>query len=184
MPDTRILLAHIASAHSIKGEVSLKTYTEDPLGIAEYGPLTDEQGRTFEIASVRPSNKGTIARIKGVADRNAAEALKGVALYVDRAKLPEPDDGDYYHTDLIGLAAVDPEGREIGKIAAVQNFGAGDLLELQIPGARQTELIPFTDAYVPIVDIKAGRVTVVMPEMIGDQNEEAREGNEGTDADE
>lgn len=177
MTDTRILLAHIAGAHGIKGEVSLKTYTEDPLGIADYGALTDERGRVFEIASVRPSNKGTIARIKGVVDRNAAEALKGVALYVERAAMPEPDEGDYYHADLVGLKAVRPDGVEIGAVVAVQNFGAGDLLELRLEGSKLTELIPFTDACVPVVDVKGGTVTVVLPDMIGDQAEEAAIGN-------
>lgn len=177
MTDTRILLGHIAGAHGIKGEVLIKSYTGDPLAIADYGPLTDDRGRTHVIASVRPSNKGVIARIKGVSDRNAAEALKGTALHVDRSAMPEPEDGDYYHADLIGLRAVRTDGVELGKVIAVQNFGAGDLLELQLPGARQTEFIPFTDACVPRVDIKNGTVTVVMPEMVGDQAEEAALGN-------
>ncbi len=177
MTDTRILLGHIAGAHGIKGEVLIKSYTGDPLAVADYGPLTDDRGRTHVIASVRPSNKGVIARIKGVSDRNAAEALKGTALYVERGAMPEPEEGDYYHADLIGLKAVRPGGHELGKVVAVQNFGAGDLLELQLPGARQTEFVPFTDACVPEVDIKGGTVTVIMPEMIGDQAEESALGN-------
>lgn len=177
MTDARILLGHIAGAHGIKGEVLIKSYTGDPLAIADYGPLTDDSGRTHVIASVRPSNKGVIARIKGVSDRNAAEALKGTALHVGREAMPAPDEGDYYHADLIGLKAVRPDGVELGKVVAVQNFGAGDLLELQLAGARQTEFVPFTDACVPAVDVKGGTVTVVMPEMIGDQAEESALGN-------
>ena len=180
---SRILLGHIAGAHGIKGEVLVKSYTGDPLAIADYGPLTDERGRTFEIASVRASNKGVIARLKGVADRNASEALKGVALYVDRAAMPDPDEGDYYHTDLIGLAAVDAQGNRIGKVVAVQNFGAGDLLELRLDGAKLTEFVPFTDACVPVVDIKGGRVTIVLPETAGSQDEESSQGN-GDDGEE
>lgn len=183
MTQSRILLGHIAGAHGIKGEVLVKSYTGDPLAIADYGPLADERGRAFEIASVRASNKGVIARLKGVTDRNAAEALKGVALHVDRAKMPEPDEGDYYHADLVGLAAVDASGNAIGKVVAVQNFGAGDLLELRLDGAKQTEFVPFTDACVPTVDIAGGRVTVRLPETIGSQDEENAEGH-GDDSEE
>lgn len=183
MTTPRILLGHIAGAHGIKGEVLVKSYTGDPLAVADYGPLSDEQGRTFVIAAVRASNKGVIARLKGVTDRNAAEALKGTALYVDRTAMPDPDEGDYYHADLIGLAAVNPQGEEIGKVVAVQNFGAGVLLEVRLGGARQTEFVPFTDACVPTVDIKGGRVTVILPEMIGSQEEETAEG-QGDDSEE
>ena len=165
----RILLADIVSAHGIRGDVVLRTYTADPEAISSYGTLSDESGRrTFEIASARATNKGVVARIKGVATRTDAEALRGTKLYVARSALPAPDDGDYYHTDLIGLAAQAPDGVPIGRIVAVQNFGAGDLLEIQLAGSKDSEFVPFTDACVPTVDIAGGTVVVIMPVMVGE----------------
>ncbi len=114
---------------------------------------------------------GVVARLEGVSDRNAAEALKGVELYVDRDKLPAAAEGEFYHADLIGLAAVDPQGKRLGEIVAVQNYGAGDLLEIRLTGAGKTELVPFTEATVPEVDIAAGRVVVAMPAASGDEEE-------------
>jgi 16S rRNA processing protein RimM len=104
-----------------------------------------------------------VARLEGVADRDAAEALKGVELYVARDRLPPAAEGEFYHADLVGLAAVDAAGKAIGTIVAVHNFGAGDLLEIKLSGASKTELVPFTDAFVPEVDIAARRVVVVLP---------------------
>ena len=160
----RILLGRIAGAHGIRGEVIIHAFTEPPENIAAYGPLSDEAGaRTFRIETARATAKGVVARLAGVSDRTAAEALKGVDLYVDRDRLPPAVEGEYYHADLIGMAAVDPAGQRIGEVVAVQNFGAGDLLEIRLAGARQTELIPFTDAHVPEVDVAARRVVVVLP---------------------
>ncbi len=160
----RILLGRIAGAHGIRGEVLIKTYTEAPENIGAYGPLADESGaRSFKIKVVRVTPKGVIARIAGVADRNGAEALKGVELHVDRDRLPAESEGEYYHADLIGLAAVDAQGAAVGTIVAVQNFGAGDLIEIRLAGSAKTELVPFTDSFVPEVDLKAGRAVVLMP---------------------
>ncbi|MFM1815738.1 MAG: Ribosome maturation factor RimM [Pseudomonadota bacterium] len=161
----RVLLGHIASAHGIKGEVLIKSYAAVPEDIAAYGPLSDEEGaRTFSIVSLRPSNKGLIARIEGVGDRNAAEALKGTGLYVDRDVLPEPeDDGEFYVTDLVGLDAVDTAGNRFGEIVAVQNFGAGDLLEIRLTRRKQTEFVSFEERFVPEVDVAARRVVVDLP---------------------
>jgi 16S rRNA processing protein RimM len=173
----RILLGHIAGAHGIKGEVLIKSYTAELADIGAYGPLTDERGQApLMIEQTRISNKGVIARIAGVRDRNAAEALKGRALAVERTALPAPGDGDYYHADLIGLAAVAPDGSVLGTVVAVQNFGAGDLLELSRAETLETEFVPFTNACVPIVDVTAGRVTIVLPETTGDQAEERASG--------
>ena len=165
----RILLGEIVAAHGIRGEVGIKTYTAAPEAIADYGPLSDETGRrTFEITGVKMTAKGIVARIKGVADRTGAEALKGTGLYVVRALLPNADEagGEYYHADLIGLAAVAPDGTALGTIVAVSNFGAGDLIEIKAPGRNATEFVPFTDACVPVVDLVGGTVTVVMPEVV------------------
>jgi 16S rRNA processing protein RimM len=165
----RILLGRIAGAHGIRGEVLIHSFAEPPENIAAYGPLTDAaSARTFTIESARATAKGVVARLAGVADRTAAEALKGVDLYVERGRLPPAGEGEYYHADLIGLAVVDPAGQRIGEIVAVQNYGAGDLLEIRLAGARQTELIPFTDAHVPEVDVAAKRVVVLLPAQSAD----------------
>ncbi len=174
--ETRVLLGSFANAHGIRGEVQVRTYTGAPESIASYGPLSDKAGaRTFKLKVVRVTDKGIIARVEGIADRNAAETLKGIELYVDRAKLPAADEGEYYHADLIGLRAESPEGEEIGKIIAVANFGASDLLEIQLKGGTATEFVPFSDACVPHVDIASGVATVVMPEMVGEEEGESGE---------
>ena len=166
----RILLGHIAGAHGIRGEVLIKTYTEAPENVGAYGPLSDEGGtRTFNLKSARATSKGVVARLQGVDDRNAAEALKGIALYIERERLPAAADGEFYHADLIGLAAVDGDGTPLGEIVAVQNYGAGDLLEIRLAGASKTELVPFTDAAVPEVDIAARRVVVILPSEAHDE---------------
>jgi 16S rRNA processing protein RimM len=160
----RILLGRIAGAHGIRGEVVIHSYAAAPEDVGAYGPLMDASGaRSFEIASARVTAKGVVARLKGVDDRNAADALKGVELYVARHKLPAAAEGEYYHADLIGLAAVDAEGKAIGEIVAVSNFGAGDLIEIRLVGSSKTELVPFTDANVLEVDLAARRIVVIMP---------------------
>lgn len=161
---TRILLGRIVGAHGIRGEVAIKTFTAAPENIGAYGLLADQGGtRTFKVESARVTPKGVVARIKGVVDRNGAEALKGVELYIERDRLPAAADGEFYHADLIGLAAVTPQGEPVGEIVAVQNYGAGDLLEIRLTGSRKTEFVPFTGAAVPEVDIAARRVVVVLP---------------------
>src|SRR6185503_8065326 len=124
-----------------------------------------------QIESARATARGVVARLEGVDDRTAAEALKGVELYVDRDRLPAAAEGEFYHADLIGLAAIDPEGKRIGEIVAVQNFGAGDLLEIRLAGSGKTELVPFSEAAVPEVDIAAGRAVVAMPAASDDEEE-------------
>ena len=168
----RILLGRIAGAHGIRGEVAIHAFTAAPEDIGAYGPLLDASGaRSFEIGIVRVTTKGVVARLTGVGDRNAAEALKGVELYLDRDRLPAAAEGEFYHADLIGLAAVDPEGKPIGAIVAVPNYGAGDLLEIRLAGSGRTEFVPFTEATVPEVDIVAGRVVIVTPAVSGDEEE-------------
>ncbi len=163
----RILLGRIADAHGIRGEVVIHAYTAAPEDIAAYGPLSDEGGRrAFTIERMRLTAKGVVARLAGVGDRNAAEALKGTELYVARDRLPPAAEGEFYHADLVGLAAVDAAGVRIGEVVAVQNYGAGDLLELRLAGSAATELVPFTDAFVPEVDLAAGRVVIVLPRAV------------------
>mgnify|MGYP000184974677 CR=1 FL=1 len=159
-----MLLGRIAGAHGIRGEVLIKSFTAAPEDIGAYGALSTADGsRAFEIASARSTPKGgVVARLKGISDRNAAEALKGTDLYVARDRMPPPSDDEFYYADLVGMTAVTPDGATLGEIVAVQNFGAGDLLEVRLAGKAKTELIPFTDAVVPDVDAAARRVTVVL----------------------
>lgn len=162
-----VLLGRIGAAQGLRGELRITTFTESPDNIAAYGPLRDAKGRSFEIETLR-GLKGTqvVVRLAGVDDRTAAEALNGVELFIDKALLPATDEDEWYFEDLIGLKAVAPDGSEIGEIASVQNFGAGDLLEIRLSGSQGTVFLPFTEAAVPEVDIKAGRLTVIMPEEI------------------
>lgn len=159
-PQNPIQMAVIGAAHGIKGELRVKTFTGDPLALADYGPLYAKDGRTFEIAAIRPANEVVVVRFKGVNDRNAAEALTNTELFVDRSALPDNgDEGEFYHTDLVGLAVRDENGEPVGKVFAVQNFGGGDILEIQYQG-RKGVLIPFTQAAVPVVDIAGGFVAI------------------------
>jgi 16S rRNA processing protein RimM len=160
--------------------VRIKTYTERPEDIAAYGPLSDEAGaRRFDIVSVKPAKDGVFARIAGIDERAAAEALKGARLYVDRAALPEPEPESWYHGDLIGLAAVAPDGTALGTVEAVHNFGAGDLLEIAFFGRRATELVPFAKELVPEVDVAAGRIVLDLPDKFFEAGEMEGEKEDG-----
>jgi 16S rRNA processing protein RimM len=162
----RIRIARIGAAHGIKGEVRVKVYTADPANIAAYGPLLAEDGRSFEVASFRPAAGSApdmlVVKFKGIGDRNAAEAVNGLELTVPRDRLPPAEEDEFYHADLVGLAAVTPDGNELGTVVAVHNYGAGDLLEIA-PRHGETILVPFTRIAVPEVDLAAGRVTVDPP---------------------
>lgn len=162
---TKILLGQIGAAHGIKGHVRIATHTQDPLAIGTYGPLdTDRPGLTVTLSKLRLHKTVVVAQIKGIADRNAAEALNGVNLFVDRAKLPEIDDeDDFYHADLIGLEARLDTGITIGKVSALPNFGGGDLIEVRDPNSGDTYLYPFTKTVVPQVNIAEGYLTIVVP---------------------
>ena len=162
--DARICVAQIGAAHGIRGEVRLKAFTAEPDAITRYGPLESEDGtRQFELLSLRPGSGHFLARFKDVEDRNAAEALRTVRLYVAREKLPEAAENEFYFTDLIGLTAVGFDNCVYGTIAAVQNFGAGDLLEIAPAAGGATVFLPFTKAAVPQIDIKGGRVLIDPP---------------------
>jgi 16S rRNA processing protein RimM len=167
LPDadaSRVCVAEIGAAHGIAGEVRLRALTEDPLAVTQFGPLQTEDGRDVTIAAVRPGKDCLIARLAGVADRTAAERLRNVKLYVTRDKLPAIEEPEtWYHADLVGLAAVASDGAAFGRVVAVQNFGAGDLLEIAPAAGGPTVLLPFTDAVVPEVDVPGGRVVVNPP---------------------
>jgi 16S rRNA processing protein RimM len=160
----RICLGQIGAAHGLRGEVRLHSFTADPSAIARYGPLETDDGRTFEIESLRPAKDHFVARLVGIHGRNAAELLTNVKLYVPRERLPEPEAGDeFYHADLVGLAVVDRTGRQLGAVVAVHNFGAGDLIELRLNTSDKTELVPFDEATVPEIDLATGRLIVELP---------------------
>ncbi len=162
--DERLCVGVIAGAHGVRGLVKIKSFTADPANLTAYGPLTDESGaRRYRVAVTGRAKGVLLARIEGVGDRDAARALRGARLFVARAALPEPEDEEYYHADLIGLAVEDRAGAPLGRVAAVQNFGAGDILEIERPD-RGTLLVPFTKAAVPLVDPAGGRVVVEAPE--------------------
>lgn len=165
--DTRICVAQIGAAHGLKGEVRLWSYTEEPAAVARYGALTTEDGsRQIEIVQLRAEKDYFIAKLRGIEDRNAAEALRNARLYVARERLPAPDDADtFYHADLIGLAAVDPDGKALGDVIAIHNYGAGDIVEIRLADGS-TQMFPFHEAVVPQIDIAAGRMTIVPPEEI------------------
>jgi 16S rRNA processing protein RimM len=174
-----VLMGAILGAHGIKGEVKVKSFAAKPAAIADYGPLTDtKHKRSFELDIVGTGDaaKGiVIARIAGVNDRNAAEALKGVELFVERARLPAPKDPEeFYLADLIGLQAFDSKDAKLGEIVSVDNYGAGDLL-LVVPETGEGFVVPFAKAFVPVVDIKGGRVTLDLPADFFDvpENDEA-----------
>ena len=164
-----ICVARIGAAHGVRGAVKLWTFTEDPFAVKAYGPLMTKDGaRQFEVTSAREAKGHLVATLKGVATREEAERLNGVELYVAREKLPDTEADEYYHADLIGLAAVNAANEPLGKVIAIHNFGAGDIIEIAPPGGT-TMLLPFTNAVVPTVDVAGGRVVIELPpEIEGD----------------
>ena len=162
----RVCLGQIGAAHGVRGEVRLRSFTSDPAAIADYGPIETEDGRVLEIEALRPAKDHFVARLAGIRDRDAASALTNVKLYVPRERLPQTESPDeFYHADLIGLAAVDQTGRTLGTVVAIHNFGAGDIIEIAPPKGA-TMLLPFTNAVVPTVDIAGGRVVIELPQEI------------------
>jgi 16S rRNA processing protein RimM len=165
-----ICVARIGAAHGVRGAVKLWTFTEDPLAVRDYGPLMTKDGaRQFEVTHVREAKDHLVATLKGIATRDDAERLNGLELYVPRDRLPETDDDEYYHADLIGLAAVNSADEPLGREVAIHNFGAGDIIEIA-PAKGATMLLPFTNAVVPTVDLAGGRVIIELPQEIeGDE---------------
>ena len=161
-----VCVARIGAAHGVRGAVRLWTFTEDPLAVKDYGPLMTRDGtRQFEVTHAREAKDHLVVTLKGVASRDDAERLNGLELYVPRDRLPETDDGEYYHTDLIGLVAVTTTEQPLGKVIAIHNFGAGDIIEIAPPHGA-TMLLPFTNAVVPTVDLASGRVVIELPQEV------------------
>lgn len=161
----KICVGAIAGAFGVRGEVRLKSFTAIPEDIASYAPLETEDGaRSFTVKVTRQIKNGLAARLSGVATKEAADDLRGTQLFVPRDRLPSLPDDEFYHADLIGLEVTDTGGASLGKVLAVINNGADDLLELSAPGQKQTVLLPFTKEVVPTVDLAQGRIVADPPE--------------------
>jgi 16S rRNA processing protein RimM len=157
-----VLVGTITGAHGIRGEVKLRSFTADPAAIAAYSPLETAKGAKIEIAKLRPQKDGFIAILKGVTDRNAAEALRGTELFVPRERLPEPEEDEVYVHDLIGLPVFLADGSRLGEIVEVADYGAGDLIDVKVEGRKDTVLIPFASQYV--LEADGSKVVVDLPE--------------------
>ena len=159
-----VFLAVVTGAQGLKGEVKAKLFTAAPDALPRYGVLHTGSGRKLKITACRPTKAGeAVIAFEGVSDRNAAEALKGTELFVDRAALPQTEEDEFYHADLIGLEARDSEGRILGKISTLHNFGASDVIEIQRPDGDHV-LLAFSKQTVPVLNIAAGYVVVAVPE--------------------
>ncbi len=177
MTEDRLCIGVIAGAHGVRGDLRIKSFTTDPQDLAAYGPLTDITGaRVFRVRLLGAAGGLLRAHIDGIGDRDAAEAVAGTELYIDRAALPPTEEDEYYHSDLIGLRAETGDGTGLGTVRALYDFGAGDVVEIAL-AAGGTLVLPFTHAAVPSVDPAAGRIVVVLPEEV-----EARAPKTGRDA--
>lgn len=161
-----VVLGAVIGAHGLKGEVKVKTFTHSPEKLGAYGTLSTSDGRVFTIKELRATKPDeAVARFAEIADRNAAEALKGTELFVSREMLPDADANEFYHADLIGLRAEDGEGRVLGTVTAVHNFGASDVIEIARDDGDSV-MLPFTHEIVPVIEIEAGRVIIAAPEEV------------------
>ena len=171
MAAKRVRVAKIGAAHGLRGEVRLFVDADDPLAVKKLGPLEDESGaRQFKIASLREAKDHLLVRFDGISDRTAAELMTNMELFVPRDRLPKQiDENRFYQTDLVGLRVETSAGEMLGSIVAVQNFGAGDLLEVAPEKGGHTFYLPFADPFVPVVDIEGGKVVVELPAGIFDE---------------
>ena len=169
-----ICIARIGAAHGVRGAVKLWTFTEDPLAVLRYGTLATQDGtRQFVVTHAREAKGHLVATLKGIATRDDAERLNGIELYIARDKLPATGEDEYYHADLVGLAAVNVAGEPLGRVTAIHNFGAGDIIEIA-PARGAAMLLPFTNAVVPTVDLAGGRLVIELPaEIEGDDPADA-----------
>ena len=160
-----ICVGAFSGSYGVNGEIRLKSFCADPEAIADYAPLTSEDGkRVFSITLTRSIKGALVAKIDGITNKEDADALKGIRLFAERAQLPALPDDEFYHADLIGLTVLDTGGTVIGTVHAVQNHGASDLLEIVLEGSSATVLLPFTNEVVPTVDLASGRIVADPPE--------------------
>jgi 16S rRNA processing protein RimM len=159
----KLCVGVVTGPHGIRGAVRLKSFTADPADIGAYGPLSDEAGlRRFTVRVTGAVKGAIIAELSGVGDRNAAEGLKGLQLFVDRDQLPPAEEEEFYHADLIGLRAELVDGKPLGTVSALHDFGAGQSLEITT-GGRETIMVPFTRAAVPVIELAGGRLVIDPP---------------------
>jgi 16S rRNA processing protein RimM len=169
-----VLVGQVAGAFGVRGEVRVTAFTQDPASLLDYGPLLDEAGKpALTLVSGRPDKNVLVGRAKEIATREEAQAMRGLRLYIPRDRLPAPDEDEFYLADLIGLAVLSPTDEALGRVKSVQNFGAGDLLEIEPPGGAATWWAPFTKAVVPQVRLTEGVVVVDRPAEIEDGSNEA-----------
>jgi 16S rRNA processing protein RimM len=160
----RIVVGRFGAPHGVRGEVRLRSFTAEPEAIAAYGPLQTEDGRAIEIEALRSAKDHFVATLAGVHDRDAAARFANAKLYAPRERLPQlADPEEFYYADLIGLAVIDRRGERIGSVVAIRNFGAGDLIEVQLDASRKCELLAFNDNNVPNVDVAAGTIVIDPP---------------------
>lgn len=161
-----VCVGAIAGSYGVRGDVRIKSFCAVPEDIETYGPLTAEDGKTYTLTLERAVKNGFSGQIAEIQTKEDADALKGVRLFVARDQLPHLPDDEYYYSDLEGLAVFDTGGTHLGRVKAVQNHGASDILEVLTPGSSNTALVPFTTEIVPTVDLAAGRIVVDPPEGI------------------
>ena len=184
LAEDRVCIGAITGVRGLRGEVRIKSFTADPEDIGSYGPVSTEDGeRSFEVHVTARAKGQIIARLDGIDDRDAAEALKGTQLYVSKSELPEPGDGVYFHADLVGLSAFTPDGNSLGVVKAVHNFGAGDVIEIagNGEGGKDGLMVPFTPSAVPEVDLEGGRMVVDEPIFLETSRDHNAETEDPTD---
>ncbi|MEP1207059.1 MAG: ribosome maturation factor RimM [Rhizobiaceae bacterium] len=167
-----VLMARIGGPHGIKGEVRVKPFGDDPLTLGDYGSLYSSDGRKFKITRMRTAKSVLVVKFKGINYRDEAEALNGTDLFIDRSMLPnDMEEDEFYVTDLVDCQAVDVEGNAIGKVLAVVNFGAGDLIEIMPQGSGQSLLIEFSQKNVPTVDLETKQIVVLLPDEVSERDD-------------
>ena len=172
-----ILMARIGAPHGVRGEVRVKSFAANPMALGDYGKLFDAQGREFEIKAARPSKTVLVVKFAGVNNREDAEVLNGVELFIDRAALPEPDEDEFYYSDLIGMTVTDGAGEPIGTLRAIEDYGSGDVLEIALAKGG-SELLMFTRDNVPEIDMEHRTITVILPDVV-EARENANEAESG-----
>lgn len=164
-PGNKVVMGVIGAPHGVRGQVRVKSFTAEPLAIGDYGPLHDANGNAYEVADARRAKTVVVVTFTSVKSREAAEKLNGVELFINRDRLPDDalEGDEFYIADLVGLDTVDESGAISGRVVAVHNFGADDMIEVRLKANGRTDMFAFTRAIVPEIDVEAGRLTLVPP---------------------
>lgn len=166
MANPRICVGVVTGSFGVRGEARIKSFCAEPSAIADYSPLCDEAGKSYTLTITRPVKGGFGVRLGGVTSKEQADGLKGLKLFANRDDLPSLPDDEFYHADLIGLDVFDTGGEKVGRVSAMHDHGAGELLEIEGPKLKGGILLPFTLAAVPTVDLKAGRLVIDPPDGV------------------